>query len=101
RVDERQAAAKERRERPRHLRRCKLSSDASERGQPQHEMVEACLLPWSIDPTEKCDGGADDRRNDEDDIRPGEVGDAENDAGDKWKLRAKVAVVIGEGRHHL
>ena len=45
RVDQRQAAAEQRRQRPRHLRRGELARDRPEHRQPQQQPVEARLLP--------------------------------------------------------
>ena len=99
RVDQRQAAAEQCRQRARHLRRRELSRDRAESRQTEDEVIELRPLAGAPDPGEPDDDGDDEQRQDQRVLRPHEAGNAQDDFRDEWQLGAERAVEIREGRH--
>ena len=101
RVDEREAAAEQRGQRPRHLRRRELLRHVAEHRQAEQHVIEPGLLPRLAHPGDDRDHGRNQPADDQQELRAEELGDGHDHTGAERQLRAERAVEVREGRHDL
>ena len=101
RVDQRNAAAEQRRQRARHLRRRELVEAGADERQLQQQAIELRAAARLPDPGVERRCRRRQRDQDQPELRANEVRDRHDDARRQRQFRIEAAVELRERRHHL